>query len=97
MRTLIIATAASLMLATTAMAQDAKYDTDGDEVLSPEEFAGGPMNLGNFDQFDSDSNGSVDLSEFMAGIADKLRAMRDDGTLTPRDAREIQQAVMAFN
>ena len=97
MKILVLATVASLAITTGAIAQGAKYDTDGDNVLSPQEFESGPMRLGQFGQYDTDSSGTVDLTEFMSGIADMLKAKRDDGTLNPEDAREIREAVMSFN
>lgn len=101
MPTLKIVSLAAVLgcLAMPAFAQDRSmvYDVDGDMALSETEFANGPMRLGNFGQFDRDSSGSVDFAEFMKGISDKLEGMRDSGTLTPSDARELQIAVMAFN
>lgn len=100
-RIMPIAAAAALTVATAfpaaAQGRSMVYDTDGDGTLTQSEFTSGPMNLGNFNRFDRNNDGGVDVGEFMRGLADRLSANRDSGTATPMDLRDVQIAVMMFN
>ena len=100
MRVVPIVTAVTLTIVSAlpaaAQSRTMIYDANGDGVLTENEFRSGPMNLGSFSLYDRDSTGTVTLSEFMRGLADRLEGKRDDGTLTPMDARTLRVAVMAF-
>ena len=61
-------------------------DTNGDEQLTPEEFANLPLKGVKFEELDTDGNGSVTLAELQNYLiwrrvqADALRPIDRDGT-----------------